>query len=667
MTTFTFDKVNKLIIIPRSWYEVNDYQVTIQQLINDIRDFEDNFEGMDIPRIADGAGKQDLGGGVLVGISLTLYDWKVQFQGRLDTTWVTCTVTGGNLVCYDTTAEEYIFPLEPSAYVMATITASSSATLQELSAIQFSSFDGGVWINQVSGDSGTDYPAGTPQQPVDNITDAKSIADDRGFTTFYIIGNLTVTASDDITDYTLIGASQDKTTIYLENGCTVDNCEFESAAISGSLGGSVVNFFDCRLNYTVDGLVNGYMRNCILGGTLKISGTTGEVVDILSCYSGVPGSATPFIDFQGTYSQLGMRDYAGGITILNMTNNSSNISMDFLSGHGKIDSTCTSGTVVVRGTAKCTDNSGPNCSVDKTQLRVPESDFQGYISIDIDNGASGTAFPLGTLTYPVNNLGNARAIADTYGLKRLYINGTITLDQEYNNWLFEGDSPEVGGVIFNNQSTEGSLFGHLTLSGQCSSSIHAHGCKLNYITNIEGEFIECIIASELDCKDDVWTYIWDSASIGSSSFPIYMNSGAKVGIQNCTLVCSPRDMKKDTAIFLKHGQGGCIMHSSNISGTIRLGGESSLYGSPAVGISFLDDTTRHVVWEEPLTDHTTSNTFGSGLAFIHNIEGGRWHRSGTQMIFYDSSGTTEIARFDLKQSDGSAATESDDVFERVRV
>jgi len=53
--------------------------------------------------------------------------------------------------------------------------------------------------------------------------------------------------------------------------------------------------------------------------------------------------------------------------------------------------------------------------------------------------------------------------------------------------------------------------------------------------------------------------------------------------------------------------------------------------------------------------------------FIHSMEGGRWKIDTTtnQMIFYDEDNVTEIARFNLFDSNGVPA--SDDVFERVRI
>ena len=69
--------------------------VDIQDLINEIRNQEDSYLGMAYHKIADATGKDDLGGNVSTGITLTLMpDWQLKF-------WAgeyTANITGGNLV-----------------------------------------------------------------------------------------------------------------------------------------------------------------------------------------------------------------------------------------------------------------------------------------------------------------------------------------------------------------------------------------------------------------------------------------------------------------------------------------------------------------------------------------------------------------------------------------
>lgn len=54
--------------------------VTVQDLVNEIRDWEDEQENLAYTHVIDAVGKADLGGGVTTGITMTLSStWQIQF------------------------------------------------------------------------------------------------------------------------------------------------------------------------------------------------------------------------------------------------------------------------------------------------------------------------------------------------------------------------------------------------------------------------------------------------------------------------------------------------------------------------------------------------------------------------------------------------------------
>lgn len=99
MATISFDKTNKYIQLG-----VNDTSTNIQELVNAIRDYEDELDRLDIKKLMDATGKDDIGGGNKTGVTLKLLNsWKL----RADTTFTTATivrVSGGNLVTDDGTS-----------------------------------------------------------------------------------------------------------------------------------------------------------------------------------------------------------------------------------------------------------------------------------------------------------------------------------------------------------------------------------------------------------------------------------------------------------------------------------------------------------------------------------------------------------------------------------
>jgi len=119
--TLQFDFPAKIINVP-----LPDVNLDLQFLLNSIREAEDDITpGMSYPKIADAYGKQDLGGGVLVGITVVLLDgWRVKFADRPGTATVSCSVSGGNFV-----GEAGANPIAPSEYTQVTTQQSSSATI----------------------------------------------------------------------------------------------------------------------------------------------------------------------------------------------------------------------------------------------------------------------------------------------------------------------------------------------------------------------------------------------------------------------------------------------------------------------------------------------------------------------------------------------------------
>src|SRR4030067_1617565 len=117
-------------------------EVAVQELVNVIRDAEDDPLNMEYDHLIRAAGKEPLGGGVSVGITVTLLNAKIAFETRLGPAFEQCEISGGNLVAMDENGIP-MSPIQPTAYTQIVRTSSSSATLMELEAIQYSSYNGG--------------------------------------------------------------------------------------------------------------------------------------------------------------------------------------------------------------------------------------------------------------------------------------------------------------------------------------------------------------------------------------------------------------------------------------------------------------------------------------------------------------------------------------------
>lgn len=261
----------------------------------------------------------------------------------------------GNLAVEDTVLPAFIATTgDYTAAILGLqpITQGVTPSMQEQ--LEFSSYGGGVTIDVTSPFTGLLYPIGTAQQPVNNLQDAHDISFERGFTSFYVLGDLTIDVGTiDFQGDIFIGESQSKSTITIDPAADVNRAEFYNAHIQGTLDGNA-KLQDClidNLNY-----INGYVEQCVLApGTILLGGS--ETAHFLDCWSGVPGTGTPEIDMGGTGQSLAIRNYNGGISLKNKTGPES-VSLDINSGQVVLQNTVTNGTIVARGVGKLIDENG---------------------------------------------------------------------------------------------------------------------------------------------------------------------------------------------------------------------------------------------------------------------------------------------------------------------
>lgn len=263
---------------------------------------------------------------------------------------VQCNLSGGNLTAVDS-AGSPISPVSPTAFTQIVMTASSSATLQELEALQYASYQNAVWLDVNSANTGTVYPVGTREYPVNNLTDAVAIAGDRGFSTLEILASITLDGGTNLDGFTIHGHSISNDKITIAAAASVVDCIIQNCTVDGVLDGGATIEGCVVLDLTY---LNGLIHNSMLRGTIQLGG--GELARILDCHSDVPGVTTPTIDCGGSGQALSVRNYNGGIQLTNKTGSES-VSIDLNSGQIILDSTVTGGTIVCRGVGKLTDNS----------------------------------------------------------------------------------------------------------------------------------------------------------------------------------------------------------------------------------------------------------------------------------------------------------------------
>lgn len=328
---------------------ISETEVNVQDLYDTCKHYEALPSGVDELFLCDAGGKEPLGGGVLVGITVSLFNTVYVFADRPGPDWVICNMTGGNVVGFtDDTRTTELYPRKPSSYVSADRSSSSSATQSELDAIQYSSYQNAVWLDVEAGTPGQAFPIGTREYPSNNVIDAVAIADTKGFDTINFVHDLILTTGHDVSNMHLVGNGKSKSMLTIMPDALTADCHVTDCTITGTMDGDS-EFAFCSVKDVF--YVNGAMYKCLLEpGTITLGNNS--VMHALECDSGVPGTDTPTIDMGGSGQSLGMRGYDGGIKLTNKTGPES-VSIDLSSGQVKIDlSTVLEGTIIVRGVGK---------------------------------------------------------------------------------------------------------------------------------------------------------------------------------------------------------------------------------------------------------------------------------------------------------------------------
>jgi len=352
----------------------------------------------------------------------------------------------------------------------------NSAGLISNQAIEYSSFGNAVHINENSGVTGTEFPKGTPQSPVNNMADAKLIADLRGFNTIRVSGNFTFGLGDDLENFLIFGQNPNKSLLTFQSGALTQDVDLHNATVQGDFDNQAT-FVDCRL---LDiNFVQGFADRCVLAGTFVLSGS-GET-GFYDCFDGyAQESILPIIDCGGSGRNVSIRNYQGDLKLVNKTG------PEFVEINGNsggtitLDSTISNGTVRLTGLLKVDDSSVAPAIIDISEVSFPDlaqySAFEeNSVWLDESSGFSGTKFPTGTARQPVNNDADAQVIAEDFAHFNIHIDAAATINANHSNITFIGRSPRNTQLtIAGTSSLSGCEFKTMLLTGDLNGNGSAY-------------------------------------------------------------------------------------------------------------------------------------------------------------------------------------------------
>lgn len=339
--------------------------ISMQDLIDTLRFKEASTEAMDNPPIVDASGKENLGGGTKVGLTIKLLNAKVAFEARFGPDWVLCSLDGGNLVAVDAVGAD-MDARHPTAFVTIDRTSSASATLQEQDALQYSSYQNRVWVDIGNGNDGTDFPFGTREHPVSNVQDAVSIALEKGFDTLAFLSDVVLGAGDNVSNMLLEGISQITNHLDMGFDASCFRTRFKHFTITGILDGeSIVE--DC----IVDDIVyfSGHIMNSSLNNRVSTGGT--GIAKFTGCAMNNFADAPPEIDC-GAGGDVMFVEYTGHVFFTHLSDPNNRVGVGLSSGKVIVDSTCTDGYLGANGIGEFDISAGPTCTIHNNLLNKPE-------------------------------------------------------------------------------------------------------------------------------------------------------------------------------------------------------------------------------------------------------------------------------------------------------
>ncbi|MCA9245017.1 MAG: hypothetical protein KDA32_13755, partial [Phycisphaerales bacterium] len=230
-----------------------------------------------------------------------------------------------------------------------------------------------VWVDEANGtSSGTSLGSdGIVSNRSDDFDNAQDIADALVYQTITIATGNSITLSDDLEGYQLLGRGSTLAFGSQNVGGSIFR-EFGSLSGVGTTTGAIVFLQDSLIRgaTTLPPFVADHLG---IGATLTI-GSAGDF-DCYDCYSLVAGAAAPTIDMGAAVgaTTLQLRRWSGGLTLNNVATGDV-VSVDAVSG-GTITINGTGGTVHIRGMVNVTD--GSSGSVTIVETNVMDSRFDG--------------------------------------------------------------------------------------------------------------------------------------------------------------------------------------------------------------------------------------------------------------------------------------------------
>ena len=460
--------------------------------------------------------------------------------------------------------------------------------------------DSRVWIDVDTGAPGVIFPTGTPGQPVNNLPDAQSIIANRVLPKRFRLRGALAIAGENLSAYDIQGAGTRLSSITFDGSSTL-NSHITATTLSGTLSGTV-EIGSCNI-IGLNNFVGGLHNSGISGSIILDAGAVQQEYEIIDCHSDVAGTSTPVIDANNALNpQISIRNFTGGMIFKNFSTAGSNASIDCISGRITLDPTCVSGTIVVGGLTKLTDNSGVNCTVIRSNLDPVITEqvtaYSTFITLDAAAGIAGQMYPTGTPAQPSNNLADALALAATYGLKTIRIIGTVVVNTDVSGLIFQGVNALTDVVaLVPGAVTTNTTFENLILTGLINGPVFVRSSGILSLVDIGSDagpslFYESIfLESTHTFKSGLTTpgniqFIECVAGVDNLSGSIidFASTESPVAFRNYVGKLQFKNISGSQNLEVGMTTGKLILDSSCVSGTVTVSGIADIENNSSLNV-----------------------------------------------------------------------------------
>lgn len=321
-------------------------------------------------------------------------------------------------------------------------------------------------------------------------------------------------------------------------------------------------------------------------------------------------------------------------------------------------------------------------SVGETLARLA---YAGAVHVDTAGGGTPGAVVgvNGLPENPVDNLTDARTIADAVGLSAYKIRGSVTITADHLDWTFEGENPEADVVTINAAAdVSRSFFRQLGVRGDFSgtpSPTNIERCTVGStggtVTNLQGiVLLVNLLGTIIPAPGGQLALVDASSSDVPTGTTIDFNAAAAttVVLRNpAGIFIFDNLTQADSVLGATLAGAEFFLNASITAGIIQLGGYGQVSDSKTGATLFVNNVllgsrldiavssraTVNDILDEALATHLGAGTVGRAIQDAQGI----LHRTEIdqatnpwQEVVYEPDGTTVRARFDLFDQDNAA-------------